>query len=124
MIEEFGRRSFLSKCVEIIEISGRPEQEDEFLSIEKVRFAEMRKKNAHLERRIFKVPFAAHTYAVCTTWQCLEEAVRYAGERFQRDRFHRFLCNIVESISIRFVEELELDSLEGVDDSILSKYSG
>jgi len=114
----------MSNCIEIIQLSVRVGKEDQLLSIESVRFAEMRKRNANLERRMFKVPFTPRTYAICTTWPSREDAVRYAGERFQRDRFQGFLSEIVENFSVHFVEEFNLDTLEGVDDSVLSRYAG
>jgi len=113
----------MSQCVELIQIAVKPRREEEFLSIEKVRFAEMRKKNAQLERRMFKLPFCTRTYVVCTTWPSRDEAVRYAGERFQRDRFHQFLAENVEALSIHFVDEVDLSSLDGVPAAVEEVYA-
>lgn len=123
-INELFGEAFMSKCVEIIRLRIKAEREEEFLAIEKVRFSEMRRRDTDLERRMFRLPFSTRTFVICTSWQSFEQAMTYSGERFQRERFQRFLRENVEDISIHFVEEIELDSLDGVSESLLASYSG
>lgn len=114
----------MSRCIEIIRLQVRSGREDEFVAIERVRFAEMRRKNPDIERRLFKVPFSQNGFVVCTSWPAREDAIRYAGERFQRERFQKFLRENIDDMSLHFLEEIDLQDMASVPQDVRTDYAG
>jgi heme-degrading monooxygenase HmoA len=88
----------MKRCVEVLVYRVKQGKIDDFVAINKVRYQVMKEVPGCRDVLLIRLPFGENVYARMVIWESKDTAMRYCGERLQRDRFLNFLRDNVEDM--------------------------
>jgi antibiotic biosynthesis monooxygenase (ABM) superfamily enzyme len=112
----------MKRCVEVLVYRVKQGKVDDLVAINKVRYEVMKKVPGCRHVLLIRLPFGDNVYARIVIWESKDTAMRYCGERLQRDRFLDFLKDNVEDMAILFLDEIDLSDMSDVPEEIKNRY--
>jgi hypothetical protein len=103
----------MKRCIEVLVYKVKPEKVDDFIAINKVRYAVLKELPGCQGVLLIKLPFVENVYIRMVIWESREVAIKYCGE---------FLRENTEDFAILFLDEIDLSDMTSVSQDLIDRY--
>jgi heme-degrading monooxygenase HmoA len=112
----------MKRCIEVLVYKVKPEKVDDFIAINKVRYAVLKELPGCQGVLLIKLPFVENAYIRMVIWESREVVIKYCDKRLQRERYLEFLRENTEDFAILFLDEIDLSDMASVSQDLIDRY--